>query len=148
MERSHLLATTVSKSRLVTEKEAQMFGRAATWMLGLALVAGLPAGAALAADLDEVTLKRDDGYSEIVAAEDDDLGRGDFTGGDTGNTGGGDSSGVDSNDATGSGYSAVSRDGEFSQGDNTRDWTRDGAGDRKRDWSGGQTNDGSRNDTR
>ena len=124
-----------------------MFGRAATWMLGLALVAGLPAGAALAADLDEVTLKRDDEYSEIAAVEDDDFDRDALTGtGD--NTGGGDSSGVDSNDGTGSGYSAVSRDGEVSQGDNTRDWTRDGAGDRKRDWSGGQTNDGSRNDTR
>ena len=131
-----------------------MFGRAATWMLGLALVAGLPAGAAMAADLDEVTLKRDDEYSEIVAAEDDldrDAMTGSNTGGGTGdNTGntGGDSSGVDSNDGTGSGYSAASRDGEVSNGDNTRDWTKDGAGDRKRDWSGGQTNDGSRNDTR
>ena len=122
-----------------------MFGRAATWMLGLALVAGLPAGAALAADLDEVTLKRDDEYSEIVAAEDD-LDRDGLTG--TGDNTGGDTSGVDSNDGTGSGYSAVSRDQDASQGDNTRDWTRDGAGDRKRDWSGGQTNDGSRNDTR
>lgn len=134
------------KSTLGTGKEAEMFGRAATWMLGLALVAGLPAGAALAADLDEVTLKRDDEYSEIVAVEDDDLGS-DAVTDNTGNTGG-DTSGVDSNDGTGSGYSAVSRDQDLSQGDNTRDWTRDGAGDRKRDWSGGQTNDGSRNDTR
>ena len=127
-----------------------MFGRAATWMLGLALVAGLPAGAAFAADLDEVTLRRDDEYSEIAGVEDDDSGADALTGATGDNTGntGGDSSGVDSNDGTGSGYSAVSRDGEVSQGDNTRDWTRDGAGDRKRDWSGGQTNDGSRNDTR
>lgn len=123
-----------------------MFGRTATWMLGLALVAGLPAGAALAADLDEITLKRDDEYSEIVAVEDDDLDP-DAVTDNTGNTGG-DTSGVDSNDGTGSGYSAVSRDGEASRGDNTRDWTKDGAGDRNRDWSGGQTNDGTRNDTR
>ena len=127
-----------------------MFGRAATWMLGLALVAGLPAGAAFAADLDEVALRRDDEYSEIAAVEDDDLGSDALAGATDDNTGntGGDTSGVDSNDGTGSGYSAVSRDGEASRGDNTRDWTRDGAGDRKRDWSGGQTNDGSRNDTR
>lgn len=124
-----------------------MFGRAATWMLGLALVAGLPAGAAVAADLDEVTLKRDDEYSEIVAVEDD-LDADGFTGATADNTGG-DTSGVDSNDGTGSGYTAVSRDGELSQGDKTRDWTKDGKGDqRRRDWSGGQTNDGSRNDTR
>ena len=124
-----------------------MFGRAATWMLGLALVAGLPAGAAFAADADEITLRRDDEYSEVAAVEDDDSGSDGLTGATADNTGG-DTSGVDSNDGTGSGYSAVSRDGEVSQGDNTRDWTKDGAGDRKRDWSGGQTNDGSRNDTR
>ncbi len=128
-----------------------MFGRAATWMLGLALVAGLPAGAAFAAGLDEVTLRRDDEYSEVVAVEDDDLASDALTGttGDnTGNTGG-DTSGVDSNDGTGSGYTSVSRDQDISRGDKTRDWTRDGAGDqRRRDWSAGQTNDGSRNDTR
>lgn len=118
-----------------------MIGRAATWMLGFALVAGLPAGAALATDLDEVTLKRDEDYVEVVAVDDDDDG-------DT-NSRSGYTSGVDSNDATGSGYSAVSRDGERSRGDKTRDRTRDGRGDHlRRDWSGGQTNDRSRNDTR
>ena len=127
-----------------------MVGRMATWMLGLALVAGLPAGAALATDLDEVTLKRDEDYVEVVAVDDDDDLDG-MTGGDSGNTGGGSgySSGVDSNDRTGSGHSAASRDGEWSRGDNTRDFTRDGKGDdRRRDWSAGQTNDRSRNDTR
>ena len=123
-----------------------MIGRAATLMLGVAMVAGIPAGAALSAEMDEITLKRDDEYSEVVAVEDD-FDRDGLTGDNTGNTGG-DTSGVDSNDGTGSGYSAVSRDGEASRGDRTRDWTRDGAGDRNRDWSAGQTNDGSRNDTR
>ena len=123
-----------------------MIGRAATLMLGVAMVAGIPAGAALSAEMDEITLKRDDEYSELVAVEDD-YDRDALTGDNTGHTGG-DTSGVDSNDGTGSGYSAVSRDGEASRGDRTRDWTRDGAGDRNRDWSGGQTNDGSRNDTR
>lgn len=120
-----------------------MIGRAATLMLGVAMVAGIPAGAALSAEMDEITLKRDDEYSELVAVEDD-FDRDAFTDDNSG----GDTSGVDSNDGTGSGYSAVSRDGEASRGDRTRDWTRDGAGDRNRDWSGGQTNDGSRNDTR
>lgn len=116
-----------------------MVGRVATWMLGLALVAGIPAGAALATDLDEVTLKRDEDYVEVVAVDDD----------DDGDTNSGYTSGVDSNDRTGSGHSAVSRDGERSRGDKTRDFTRDGKGDdRRRDWSGGQTNDRSRNDTR
>ena len=123
-----------------------MIGRAATLMLGVAMVAGIPAGAALSAEMDEITLKRDDEYSELVAVEDD-YDRDALTGDNTGNSAGA-TSGVDSNDHTGSGYSAVSRDGERSRGDRTRDWTKDGAGDRNRDWSAGQTNDRSRNDTR
>ena len=120
-----------------------MFGKAGTLILGLALVAGVPAGAALAADLDEITLSREEEYSELVAVDDDDNTGGTNTGDGTDNT-----SGVDSNDGTGSGYSAVSRDQDRSRGDRTRDWTRDGAGDNKRDWSAHQTNDASRNDTR
>ena len=124
-----------------------MIGRAATLMLGVAMIAGIPAGAALSADLDEITLKRDEEYTEVVAVEDD-FDRDAFTGDNTGASRG-DTSGVDSNDGTGSGYSAVSRDGEASRGDKTRDWTKDGPGDNnRRDWSAGQTNDGSRNDTR
>lgn len=110
-------------------------------MLGLALVAGLPAGAAFATDLDQVALRKDEDYVEVVAVDDDDDGD---TNSRTGYT-----SGVDSNDRTGSGHTAVSRDGEPSRGDKTRDWTRDGKGDdRRRDWSANQTNDRSRNDTR
>jgi hypothetical protein len=119
-------------------------------MILLALVAGLVAApaSAIAAETkgstDDVVLRREDDAAEIAVADDDDGGSGDGTG-----TGGNGSASGNSNDGTGSGHSAVSRDGEASQGDRTRDRTRDGAGDRlRRDWSGGHTNDSSRNDTR
>ncbi|MGH2808567.1 MAG: hypothetical protein ACRDKT_14975 [Actinomycetota bacterium] len=116
-----------------------MFGRAGLWMLVLALMAGLPAGTALAAGDDDpkVVLRRDDDAAEVVAVDDDDDGD-DSTAA---------TSGVDSNDGTNSRYTDVSRDRDRSRGDLTRDRTRDG-GDRTRDWSRHHTNDRSRNDTR
>ena len=117
-----------------------------------AMVMGLP-GAALAGSLGEhqavLSREDEDGYM-IIAVDDDDGMEADGltgTGDGTGATNNSYSSGVDSNDNTGSGYSAISRDRDFSRGDNTRDFTRDG-GDRTRDRSGGHTNDNSRNDTR
>jgi hypothetical protein len=115
-----------------------MFGRAAIVLLGLVLLAALPAAGVLAEERDQTVLKRDEDYSELVAMDDD----------DDGDSNSGYTSGVNSNDGTGSGHTAVSRDGERSRGDKTRDWTRDGAGSRHRDWSGHKTNDRSRNDTR
>lgn len=118
-------------------------GRLMVVLLGLGILLA-PTGA-VAADLDEVVLGREEDAAELVAAEDDDDGFATgATGGDSGDT---DATG-DSNDGTGSGHSAVSRDADRSRGDRTRDFTKDGPGDWKRDWSGGHTNDASRNDTR
>ncbi len=92
---------------------------------------------------DDLAARREEDIALVSTLADDD---GDDNSGD--NSRSGYSSGVNSNDRTGSGHSAVSRDGERSRGDLTRDRTRDGAGGRKRDWSGNRTNDRSRNDTR
>jgi hypothetical protein len=117
-----------------------MLGRAAISVLVLALLAGVPAGAAMARgseDDGKVVLRREDDYSEVVALDDDDDGES--------NTGA--TSGVDSNDGTNSRHTSVTRDRDRSRGDLTKDRTRDG-GDRTRDWSRHHTNDRSRNDTR
>ena len=120
-----------------------MLGRAGVLGLAFALLAGLPMGAALAVDRDDVVLKREDDQAEVAVMDDD----GD-DGDDSGNTGNsGNTSGVNSNDATGSRHTSVSRNRDRSRGDLTRDWTKDG-GDRTRDHSRHHTNDGSRNDTR
>jgi hypothetical protein len=96
---------------------------------GLA-VAAVSSGALAANDLG----KRDEDTPEIVLVADDD----DDDGGDRS---------ADSRDGTNSRFTAVSRDGERSRGDLTRDRTRDGAGVH-RDLNQNLTNDRSRNDTR
>ncbi len=130
-----------------------------TVKIGLGTVAGavgaglLAFPAAQAADSD-VFWKRDDDRADVVMTVDDD--DDDDTNDNTNNTNntnntddntGDDTSGVDSNDNTNSRVSAVSRDRDISQGDRTRDFTRDG-GDKTRDTSRNSTNDKSRNDTR
>lgn len=95
-------------------------------------------------------VKRDEDTPDVVlVADDDDDDTNTNSGTNTGNTntGTGTRSG-DQNDPTRSNFTGVSRDGEPSRGDKTRDHTRDGAGASKRDWSAGRTNDRSRNDTR
>lgn len=133
-----------------------------TVKIGLGTVAGavgaglLAFPAAQAADSD-VFWKRDDDRADVVMTvdddDDDDTNRtndatntqnGDSN--DTNNTAG-DTSGVASNDNTNSRVTAISRDRDISQGDRTRDWTRDG-GDKTRDTTANATNDKSRNDTR
>lgn len=104
-------------------------------VFGFGLVA--IATSAMATSANDVYGKRDDDTREVVLVADDDDGD-DRTG---------DGSGV-SRDATNSRKSAVSRDGERSRGDLTRDKTRDGVGGLKRDWSDNRTSDRSRNDSR
>lgn len=120
------------------------FAALAAAVLGVSLLAGGAASTTTASDADA---KREENLNLVLTADDDD-----DDDSDTGGTGGTDSvnndaSGV-SNDGTNSRYTAVSRDRDYSWGDRTRDWTRDGAGDRTRDFSQNRTNDGSRNDTR
>jgi hypothetical protein len=103
-------------------------------VFGLGLMFG---GALTATSANDDVAKHDDESTEIVLVADDDDDGDDSR----------DGSGV-SRDATDSRRSAVSRDGERSRGDLTRDKTRDGAGAKKRDWSDNRTNDRSRNDTR
>lgn len=126
-----------------------MIGRIGTLAVAGAMVMGMP-GAALGGALDEhqAVFSRDDedGYLITAVEDDDDLEVAGFTDDNTGATNSF-TSGVDSNDHTGSGYTGVSRDRDYSRGDKTRDFTRDG-GDRTRDRSAGHTNDRSRNDTR
>lgn len=134
-----------------------------TVKLGLGTIAGavgaglLAFPAAQAADSD-VFWKRDDDRADVVSTvdddDDDDTNRtnGDATNtvnGDSNNTNNtaGDTSGVASNDNTNSRVTGISRDRDISQGDRTRDWTRDG-GDKTRDTTANATNDKSRNDTR
>jgi hypothetical protein len=111
----------------------------------LALVVGLAIPGLAAGSEDRAVLGReDDDVAMLVASADDD---GDDTntgaGGTTGNSGTG-----DSNDATNSRHTGVSRDGENSAGDLTRDRTKDGPGGPRLDRSGNGTNDRTRNDTR
>lgn len=137
-----------------------MIGRIGTLAVAGAMAMGLP-GAALAGSVDEhqavLSREDEDGYAVLAVDDDDDdaarvAGALNTHGDDSGDGGGddsndGDTSGVNSNDATGSGFSAVSRDRDRSQGDITRDRTQDG-GDGTRDRSAHNTNDSSRNDTR
>ncbi len=122
-----------------------MIGRLSLWALALTFVLSLPAASlvAPAGSNNDLAARREEDVVLVSTLEDD---GGDDNSGD--NSRSGYTSGVNSNDRTGSGHSAVSRDGERSRGDLTRDRTRDGAGARKRDWSGNRTNDRSRNDTR
>ena len=137
-----------------------------TVKIGLGTVAGavgaglLAFPAAQAADSD-VFWKRDDDRADVVMTVDDD--DDDDTNANTNNTNdatntvngdsnntnnpAGDTSGVASNDSTNSRVTNISRDRDISQGDRTRDFTRDG-GDKTRDTSRNATNDKSRNDTR
>jgi hypothetical protein len=101
-------------------------------LFGFGLAVAAVSSGSLAAD--DVG-KRDEDSPELVLVADDD------------DDDGGDDSG-DSRDGTNSQFSAVSRDGERSRGDLTRDRTRDGAGGPKRDWSDNRTNDRSRADSR
>ncbi|CAB4738159.1 unannotated protein [freshwater metagenome] len=133
-----------------------------TVKLGLGTIAGavgaglLAFPAAQAADSD-VFWKRDDDRADVVSTvdddDDDDTNRtNDDTNTQNGDTNGtnntaGDTSGVASNDNTNSRVTDISRDRDISQGDRTRDWTRDG-GDETRDTTANATNDKSRNDTR
>jgi hypothetical protein len=105
-------------------------------------------GATAAPDEIDPVAKREENLNLVLTAADDDD--------DDASTGGGsddtsvsvnrDATGV-SRDATNSRFTRVSRDRDYSRGDLTRDWTRDG-GDPTRDYSENRTNDRSRNDTR
>jgi hypothetical protein len=112
-----------------------------TLIVTLATAVGLavPGIAAASSDADAVLREDEDGVVLVAAADDDD--------GQTGNTGANSGTG-DSNDATGSRHTGVSRDGENSAGDLTRDRTKDGPGPSRIDRTGNGTNDRTRNDTR
>jgi hypothetical protein len=116
-------------------------GRIMIVLLAAASGLAVPGLAAAGSDADAV-LRQDDEGVVVATADDDD---GDDT--NTGNTGANSGTG-DSNDATGSRHTGVSRDGENSVGDLTRDRTGDGAGGPRIDRSGNGTNDRTRNDTR
>lgn len=117
-------------------------GRTMIVLLGLMVGLAIPGLAAAGVDGEAVLGREDDGVAVLVASEDDD---GDDT--HTGNTGAGSGTG-DSNDGTNSRHTGVSRDGENSVGDLTRDRTKDGPGGSRIDRSGNGTNDPTRNDTR
>lgn len=92
-----------------------------------------------ATSAEDTFAKREEDAPELVLVDDDDD---DDTNSGTGNS-------WSRNDNTNSVFSRVSRDRDFSRGDRTKDWTRDGKNSRaKRDWSNRKTNDRSRNDTR
>lgn len=117
--------------------------------LGLALLG--PVGGAISADDatastrdTEAAIARDEDDGGVLAVVEDDDGD-DTTGGDDSDSF---TSGVDSNDRTDSRVTPVTRDGDRSRGDLTRDRTKDGPGPATRDRTAGSTNDRSRNDTR
>jgi hypothetical protein len=130
-----------------------MMWRIVTFAVAAAFAVLGPIGAALAAgdggtdaqvvlrdeddDAGLATLERDDDPDDV--ADDTDDGGGDSNGA---------TSGVNSNDGTNSRYTGVSRNGDRSRGDLTRDRTQDGPGGATRDRSAHDTNDRSRNDTR
>jgi hypothetical protein len=117
-------------------------GRTMIVLLALLVGLALPGLAAAGADGEAVLREDDDGVAVLVTSDDD--GEDTNTGG---NTGAGSGTG-DSNDGTNSRHTGVSRDGENSAGDLTRDRTKDGPGGRRIDRSGNGTNDRTRNDTR
>ena len=108
------------------------------------MVIAQSAGAA-APDAEQLSAKREDTVTEVVALDDDDdddtnsrRTRGDRSGATR-----------NSNDGTNSRKTGLSRDRDRSRGDLTKDRTRDGrGGDLTRDHSRHQTNDHSRDDTR
>lgn len=112
-------------------------GRITVVLLGLLVGLALPSAAFAGAD-SEAVLAREEDAAVLVAEDDDDP--------DT-NTDGNSGTG-DSNDATNSKVTGVSRDGENSRGDLTRDRTKDGPGGSRIDRTGNSTNDRTRNDTR
>ena len=116
-------------------------GRTLIVLLGLVVGLAIP-GLAAGAEDRAVLGRENDDVAVLVATADDD-GDDTNTGGTTGNSGTG-----DSNDATNSRRTAVSRDGENSVGDLTRDRTKDGPGGPRLDRSANGTNDRTRNDTR
>ena len=117
----------------------RILGSLTIWTL--VLVVGVGYGVQSVTTADEVAAKRNEADDELVLVSDDDDD-------DDGDSNSGFTSGANSNDATGSGHTGVSRDGELSQGDKTRDWTRDGTANQTRDISRNATNDGSRHDSR
>ncbi|MGH3360859.1 MAG: hypothetical protein ACRDOM_00240 [Nocardioides sp.] len=124
----------------------------ATGTLGLAglVTVGLLSLPGVTTWADDQAVKRDEDTPELVLVDDDDDDdTNSRSGTNTGNTNTGTATrSGDQNDPTRSNFTNVSRDGEPSRWDKTRDRTRDGAGASKRDWSGNGTNDRSRNDTR
>jgi hypothetical protein len=110
-------------------------------VFGFGLLAG---GVSVASSSANDLAKRDEDAAELVLVADD--GDDDGDGDNSGN--GGNSGTGNSRDATNSVVSRVSRNGDLSRDDRTRDKTRDGAGAKKRDVSRNVTNDRSRNDTR
>ncbi|WP_109507234.1 hypothetical protein [Nocardioides speluncae] len=108
---------------------------------GLVTVGLLALPATTATNADDPFAKREEDAPELVLVDDDD----DDDTNSPSNTG----SSRSRTDNTNSVFTKVSRDRDFSRGDRTKDWTRDGKDSRvKRDWSNRQTNDRSRNDTR
>ena len=117
-----------------------MIGRAGVLILALVMGLTLPLGGAAAAGEaadDAAALPRRDDDAVTLFAADDDGGDDDMS-----------SRSRKSFDRTNSRFTGASRDRDWSRGDLTRDWTRDGPGGKKRDWSRHHTNDRSRNDTR
>ena len=125
-----------------------MIGRLATFTLATAIAAFSPIGAAVASTDDgsepSFVLRKEQDDDEVATRvdprDDDDDDDDDSDDGFT--------SGVNSGDRTNSRHSAVSRNGDRSRGDLTRDRTKDGPGASTRDRSAHHTNDRSRNDTR
>lgn len=106
---------------------------------GLVTIGLLALPTMTATSAQDTYLKREEDAPELVLVDDDDD---DDTNSRTGNS-------WSRNDNTNSVFSRVSRDRDYSRGDRTKDWTRDGKNSRvKRDWSKDRTNDRSRNDTR
>lgn len=112
--------------------------------LGVGAIAA--SGATAAPDANDPMAKREENLNLVLTAADDDDDDTDTGGDDTSVSVNRDATGV-SRDATNSRFTRVSRDRDYSRGDLTRDWTRDG-GDSTRDYSENRTNDSSRNDTR
>jgi hypothetical protein len=113
-------------------------------LVGIGLMS-LPTGTVAANLGHETVTKRDDSVTELVLVDDDDNDDTNGTGTQTRSRNTGFSRST--NDSTRSNFTKVSRDGDRSGSDKTKDWTRDG-GSRTRDWSADKTNDRSRNDTR
>ena len=125
-----------------------MSGRIAIAALALVLGGAAPVGALAGTDSVSEEAARREEESFILVAEDDDGDDDGTTNGGGDDTRDGATSGQNSNDGTNSRVTPVTRDRDRSQGDLTRDRTRDRTDQRTRDRSRRATNDRSRNDTR